>query len=45
MVHLDVRSKGVWDSFHVSDGRLITGMNPQSAKELALVVVEAFDKL
>ncbi|MCJ1328814.1 hypothetical protein MMC10_005491 [Thelotrema lepadinum] len=40
-----VRSKGVWDSFHVSDGRLITGMNPQSAKELALVVVEAFDKL
>jgi D-lactate dehydratase len=44
-VPTDVRSKGVWDSFHVSDGRLITGMNPQSGTETAEAIVAAFEKL
>jgi hypothetical protein len=41
----DDRPPGVWDSFHVTDGRLVTGTNPASAKETAEAAVEAFDKL
>jgi len=40
-----VRPPGVWDSFHVTDGRLVTGTNPASATEAAVAAVEAFDKL
>jgi putative intracellular protease/amidase len=43
--HLDVRSEGIWDDYHVVDGRLITGMNPQSAKSTANAVVETFGSL
>lgn len=39
------RGRGVWDDFHVVDGRLVTGQNPQSALSTAQAVVEAFDKL
>jgi putative intracellular protease/amidase len=41
----DKRSEGVWDDFHVADGRLITGQNPQSATSTAKAVVDAFDAL
>ncbi|KUJ21245.1 class I glutamine amidotransferase-like protein [Mollisia scopiformis] len=40
-----VRSAGVWDDFHVTDGRIVTGMNPQSAKSTAKVALEIFEKL
>ncbi|RDW58866.1 hypothetical protein BP6252_13342 [Coleophoma cylindrospora] len=39
------RGAGVWDDFHVVDGRLITGQNPQSAASTARAVVKAFDEL
>ncbi|KPM42575.1 hypothetical protein AK830_g3984 [Neonectria ditissima] len=39
------RSSGVWDDYHVVDGRLITGQNPASAASTARAVVEAFEKL
>ncbi|ORY01806.1 class I glutamine amidotransferase-like protein [Clohesyomyces aquaticus] len=39
------RPEGVWDSFHVTDGRVITGTNPASATETAKAVVEVFGKL
>jgi putative intracellular protease/amidase len=42
---IDVRSEGIWDDYHVVDGRLITGMNPQSAKSTADAVVETFGSL
>jgi putative intracellular protease/amidase len=41
----DVRVEGVWDDYHVVDGRLVTGMNPQSAKSTAKAVVEQFEAL
>lgn len=41
----DSRSKGVWDDYHVTQGRLITGMNPQSATSTAQAALEAFNKL
>jgi putative intracellular protease/amidase len=41
----DVRSAGVWDDFHVVDGRVVTGMNPQSAKSTAKAVVQTFETL
>ncbi|SPO06332.1 related to NonF protein, involved in nonactin biosynthesis [Cephalotrichum gorgonifer] len=39
------RSAGVWDDFHVVDGRLVTGQNPASATSTARAVVEEFKKL
>ncbi|PCG91471.1 ThiJ/PfpI [Penicillium occitanis (nom. inval.)] len=42
---LDERSAGIWDDFHIVDGRLVTGQNPASAKSTAEAVVEVFDKL
>jgi putative intracellular protease/amidase len=42
---LDSRSAGVWDDYHVVDGRLVSGMNPQSAKSTTVAAVEVFDKL
>lgn len=41
----DERPPGVWDSFHVTDGRLVTGTNPASAKEAAEAAVKAFEAL
>jgi putative intracellular protease/amidase len=41
----DVRGAGVWDDYHVVDGRLVTGMNPQSAKSTAKAALEVFEKL
>jgi len=40
-----VRPPGVWDSFHVTDGRVVTGTNPASSKETANAILEAFEKL
>lgn len=42
---LDERGAGVWDDFHVVDGRLITGQNPQSSASTARAIVDAFEKL
>ena len=39
------RSSGIWDDFHIVDGRLITGQNPASAASTARAVVTAFDQL
>ncbi|KAK1749904.1 class I glutamine amidotransferase-like protein, partial [Echria macrotheca] len=39
------RAPGIWDDYHIVDGRLITGQNPQSATSTAKAVVEAFEKL
>ncbi|RAL02605.1 class I glutamine amidotransferase-like protein [Aspergillus ibericus CBS 121593] len=39
------RAPGVWDDYHVIDGRLVTGQNPASATSTAKAVVEVFDKL
>jgi putative intracellular protease/amidase len=41
----DERPPGVWDSFHITDGRVITGTNPASSMETAKAIVEAFEKL
>jgi putative intracellular protease/amidase len=39
----DVRDpKDVWADFHIVDGRVVTGMNPQSAKSTAQAAVKAF---
>ncbi|USP72729.1 Glyoxalase 3 [Curvularia clavata] len=37
-----VRSEGVWDDYHVVDGRVVTGMNPQSAKSTAKAAIEVY---
>ncbi|PYH75480.1 class I glutamine amidotransferase-like protein [Aspergillus uvarum CBS 121591] len=39
------RSAGIWDDFHVVDGRLVTGQNPASATSTAQAAIEVFDKL
>lgn len=39
------RAPGVWDDFHITDGRLVTGMNPASARSTAEAAVAAFEKL
>ena len=44
-LEIDTRSAGVWDAYSVTDGRLVTGQNPQSAMKTAEAVVEAFSKL
>ena len=44
-VWIDVRGKGIWDDFHVVDGRLVTGQNPQSATSTAKAAVGVFETL
>ncbi|KAL5333320.1 class I glutamine amidotransferase-like protein [Aspergillus crustosus] len=39
------RSSGIWDDFHIVDGRLVTGQNPASASSTAKAAVEVFEKL
>ncbi|KAJ5279983.1 class I glutamine amidotransferase-like protein [Penicillium angulare] len=39
------RSDGIWDDYHVVDGRLVTGQNPASAASTAKAAIEVFDKL
>lgn len=39
------RPDGVWDDFHIVQGRLVTGTNPQSAKSTAKAALEVFEKL
>ncbi|KAL4779263.1 class I glutamine amidotransferase-like protein [Aspergillus varians] len=39
------RSAGIWDDFHVVDGRLVTGQNPASSASAARAAIEVFDKL
>ena len=45
LLRIDSRPPGVWDLFHISDGRLVTGTNPASAKETTRVAVKAFNRL
>ena len=45
MIYIDVRPEGVWDDYHIADGRLVTGTNPQSAKSTAKAALEVFAKL
>ncbi|KAF2873482.1 class I glutamine amidotransferase-like protein [Massariosphaeria phaeospora] len=40
-----VRGTGVWDDYVTSEGRVITGMNPQSATSTAKEVVRVFETL
>lgn len=40
-----VSPPGPWDSFAITDGRLVTGANPASAHKTAEEVVKAFDAL
>lgn len=40
---VDVRAPGIWDDFHVFDRRIVTRMNPQSAKSTMEAVVKVFD--
>lgn len=42
---IDERSAGIWDDFHVVDGRLVTGQNPASSTSTAKAAIEVFDKL
>ncbi|ETN38741.1 uncharacterized protein HMPREF1541_06779 [Cyphellophora europaea CBS 101466] len=39
------RAENVWGDFVVADGRVVTGMNPQSAKSAAQAAVNAFEQL
>ncbi|KAL4902047.1 hypothetical protein BDW74DRAFT_169789 [Aspergillus multicolor] len=39
------RSAGIWDDFHVVDGRLVTGQNPASSTSTAKAAIEVFEKL
>ncbi|KAM0559851.1 hypothetical protein ACHAPJ_003799 [Fusarium lateritium] len=39
------RAPGIWDDFHLVDGRLVTGQNPASAKSTAEAAVAVFEKL
>jgi putative intracellular protease/amidase len=41
----DERSAGIWDDFHVVDGRLVTGQNPASATSTAKAAVAVFEAL
>ena len=41
----DSRSAGIWDDYHVVDGRLVTGQNPASAASTARAAVDVFDRL
>ena len=40
-----VSPPGPWDSFTVTDGRIVTGANPASAHATAVAAVEAFKDL
>lgn len=42
---IDVRANGVWDDYHVVDGRIVSGQNPQSATSTAKAAVQVFDQL
>lgn len=41
----DERAPGIWDDFHVVDGRLVTGQNPASATSTAEAAVAVFETL
>jgi putative intracellular protease/amidase len=40
-----VRAPGIWDDFHIVDGRLVTGQNPASATSTAKAAVAVFETL
>ena len=42
---LDVRPDDIWGDFHVTDGRVVTGTNPQSAASTAKEVLKVFESL
>ncbi|ETS76614.1 hypothetical protein PFICI_12001 [Pestalotiopsis fici W106-1] len=39
------RAPGIWDDYHVIDGRLVTGQNPASAASTAIAAVKVFEQL
>ncbi|KAF4998916.1 hypothetical protein FGRMN_2847 [Fusarium graminum] len=39
------RAPGIWDDFHIVDGRLVTGQNPASATSTAKAAVAVFETL
>ncbi|RGP76720.1 chaperone hsp31 [Fusarium longipes] len=39
------RAPGIWDDFHIVDGRLVTGQNPASAASTAKAAVAVFESL
>ncbi|SPJ92427.1 related to NonF protein, involved in nonactin biosynthesis [Fusarium torulosum] len=39
------RAPGIWDDFHIVDGRLVTGQNPASAESTAKAAVAVFETL
>lgn len=41
----DQRAPGIWDDYHVIDGRLVTGQNPASAASTASAAVKVFEQL
>lgn len=45
MWRTDIRPTGVWDDYFITDGRIVTGTNPQSAKSTAEEAVRVFDSL
>ena len=38
-----IEPEGPWDNFTVTDGRIVTGVNPQSAVKTAEDVIAAFE--
>ncbi|KAF2111365.1 class I glutamine amidotransferase-like protein [Lophiotrema nucula] len=40
-----LRDDDIWGDYNITDGRIVTGQNPQSAMSTAKAVVEAFEKL
>ncbi|KAI1060965.1 plasma membrane heat shock protein [Fusarium irregulare] len=40
-----IRAPGIWDDFHIVDGRLVTGQNPASATSTAKAAVAVFETL
>ncbi|WZH50380.1 Glyoxalase 3 [Fusarium acuminatum] len=39
------RAPGIWNDFHIVDGRLVTGQNPTSAESTARATVAVFETL
>ncbi|KAL4731618.1 plasma membrane heat shock protein [Fusarium chlamydosporum] len=39
------RASGIWDDFHIVDGRLVTGQNPASATSTAKAALAVFETL
>jgi D-lactate dehydratase len=45
MLYTDIKPDGPWAEFTVTDGRLVTGVNPQSAHKTGVEVAKLFESL